>query len=71
MLNMLHRFGLDTRTGAQTSLHCALDESLAEKSGCYYDNCKEKSASKNACNPDTNRKVWDTTVQALTDYIKP
>jgi retinol dehydrogenase-12 len=43
--------------GAQTSLYCATDPGLANVSGRYYDDCKEKEPNKVAT-PELGRELW-------------
>ena len=61
----LNRLSLTPHQGAQTTLHCALDESLNTVSGKYYDNCKEKRPNKLAEDSDLARRVWDLTLQLV------
>ena len=45
--------------GAQTTLYCCLDESIADHSGRYYSNCKEKRASSNARKEKDQKRLWE------------
>ena len=45
--------------GAQTTLYCCLDESIAEQSGRYYSGCKEKRASANARKVEDQKRLWE------------
>lgn len=44
--------------GAQTILYAALDPSLTDVSGCYFDNCKIEDVSGNAKNDDLAKWLW-------------
>ncbi|XP_033757002.1 retinol dehydrogenase 12-like [Pecten maximus] len=44
--------------GAQTTLHCALDERLDNVSGKYFSECAEKQPSKAALNVDDAKRLW-------------
>jgi retinol dehydrogenase-12 len=45
--------------GAQTSLFCCLDESLAEKNGKYYSDCREKTPAPAARSDEDAKKLWE------------
>lgn len=45
--------------GAQTSIYCAVDESLANVSGLYYSDCAPKTAAPQAQDDDVAKKLWD------------
>lgn len=49
--------------GAQTSIYCAVDESLDGVSGKYYSDCAEASMSKMALDDDLARKLWEVSVK--------
>lgn len=44
--------------GAQTTIYCAIDESLANESGKYYSDCAEKMPSKEALNKEDAKRLW-------------
>jgi retinol dehydrogenase-12 len=46
-------------SGAQTSLYCCLEESIAEDSGKYYSDCREKTPSAQAQNMEDAKRLWD------------
>ncbi|CAG2109577.1 unnamed protein product, partial [Medioppia subpectinata] len=60
MMNMMF---MAPEMGAQTTLYCALEETLDNESGFYYDNCKrvEKMA-KRTQDDETARKLWDLSI---------
>ncbi len=66
---LFFRLSIDSVTGAQTSIYLAVDEAVANTSGAYFDNCKEKKMNKWALDNDLCRRVWDTTVEAIKQYI--
>jgi len=45
--------------GAQTSIYCAVDEGLADKSGRYYSDCKEKAVARQADSMEDAKRLWD------------
>jgi NAD(P)-dependent dehydrogenase (short-subunit alcohol dehydrogenase family) len=44
--------------GAQTTLYCCLEPSIADVSGRYYSECREKKARKHVTNSATAQKLW-------------
>ncbi|KAF7666416.1 hypothetical protein LDENG_00108320 [Lucifuga dentata] len=47
------------REGAQTTIYCAVDESLANVSGLYYSDCAPKTAAPQAQDDATAKKLWE------------
>ncbi|XP_041916789.1 retinol dehydrogenase 11-like isoform X2 [Alosa sapidissima] len=45
--------------GAQTTIYCAVDESLQNTSGLYYSDCAPKQAAPQACDDAAAKKLWD------------
>nr|XP_055058712.1 retinol dehydrogenase 11-like [Misgurnus anguillicaudatus] len=45
--------------GAQTSIYCAVDESLKNSSGLYYSDCAPKQAAPQGRDDAAARKLWD------------
>lgn len=45
--------------GAQTQLYCCLEESIADHSGRYYSDCKEKQPSARARSEEDAKKLWE------------
>lgn len=45
--------------GAQTTIYCAVEESLANQTGKYYSDCAEKIPSKAAQDDATAKKLWE------------
>ena len=44
--------------GAQTTLYCALDDSIECESGMYYSDCAQKTPSAEALNKEDQKKLW-------------
>ncbi|XP_010754832.2 retinol dehydrogenase 13 [Larimichthys crocea] len=47
------------REGAQTTIYCAVDESLANSSGLYYSDCAPKMPAPQALDDAAAKKLWD------------
>ena len=45
--------------GAQTTLYCCLEASIANQSGEYYQDCKKSSAKAHATDPAHAQRLWD------------
>ena len=55
--------GIDQASGAQTTLFCALEESIESETGKYYDNCREKDANSPLVKDDHMcAELWDATL---------
>ena len=57
-------------SGAQTTIYCAVEESIAEHSGRYYSDCREKQARPQAENMEDAKKLWEIS-ERLTGLIQP
>ncbi|XP_065344620.1 retinol dehydrogenase 12-like [Cloeon dipterum] len=55
--------------GAQTTLHCALDEKLAEQNGLYFSDCSPARASGRARNKDDAKKLWEVSEDLVKNFI--
>ncbi|KAF4526251.1 hypothetical protein B566_EDAN001936 [Ephemera danica] len=55
--------------GAQTTLHCALDEKLAEQKGLYYDGCKVARTSSRARNKHHAAKLWQISEEHVATFL--
>ena len=55
---LMKLFMKSNEEGARTSVYCATDPSLAQESGKYYDDCKEKEPSKVAT-PELGAQLWE------------
>ncbi|XP_060076471.1 retinol dehydrogenase 12-like [Ylistrum balloti] len=51
--------------GAQTTLHCALDERLDNVSGNYFSDCTEKKPSKAALNMEAAKRLWQVSEEMV------
>lgn len=49
----------NSREGAQTTIHCAVDESLANVSGKYFSDCREKQLLPHALDEADAVRLWD------------
>jgi NAD(P)-dependent dehydrogenase (short-subunit alcohol dehydrogenase family) len=49
---------ISTEEGARTSLYCATSPDVADQTGRYYDECRERAPSKVA-RPELARRLWD------------
>ncbi|KAM7014688.1 retinol dehydrogenase 13-like [Tautogolabrus adspersus] len=45
--------------GAQTTIYCAVEESLANDSGLYYSDCAPKTAAPQGLDDAASKKLWD------------
>ncbi|KAK3926450.1 Retinol dehydrogenase 11, partial [Frankliniella fusca] len=56
--------------GAQTTIHCAIDEKAAGQTGLYYSDCKVKRPSAKAQDEEVARRLWEESVKIvkLGDY---
>ena len=50
---------LDPEAGAQTTLHCALQEGIEPLSGCYFSCCAAQEVSPQARDDAVARKLWE------------
>ena len=55
---LLFCFSKSTRQGAQTTIYCAVEESIASESGKYYVDCKQASLKFPATDQETAEKLW-------------
>ncbi|XP_056134213.1 retinol dehydrogenase 12 [Lampris incognitus] len=51
--------------GAQTTIYCAVDESLASSSGLYYSDCCPKEPAPQARDDAVAKKLWDLSVSMV------
>ena len=56
---LLQPFFKTPAQGAATSLHVALDPDLAQTSGRYFADCREREPSSGARDPDAARRLWN------------
>lgn len=55
---LLWPFLKSTKQGAQTTIFCAVEESIANDTGKYYSDCKETTPSPEAMDENMARKLW-------------
>ncbi|KAF6205918.1 hypothetical protein GE061_020094 [Apolygus lucorum] len=51
--------------GAQTTLHCALDEQAGQESGLYYDDCQVAPTTKYALDESAAQELWERSLQMV------
>ena len=51
--------------GAQTSLHCAVDESVEQISGEYFADCQVTKSSEDSKNPKLALDLWEKSAEIL------
>ncbi|XP_054272940.1 retinol dehydrogenase 11-like [Macrosteles quadrilineatus] len=56
--------------GAQTTLYCALEESLAQESGLYYDDCQVAKTTSMGRDDELAKKLWDVSLD-MVKYSPP
>ncbi|XP_065344617.1 retinol dehydrogenase 12-like [Cloeon dipterum] len=57
--------------GAQTTLHCALDEKLAnQQSQIYFDDCRPQTLRRHATNYNTARKLWGVSEELVREFLE-
>ena len=58
ILLLISPFIKTVEAGAQTSLHCCLEEGLVHHSGRFYSDCREKALEGNALSQEDAVKLW-------------
>ncbi|CAD5124917.1 DgyrCDS13162 [Dimorphilus gyrociliatus] len=63
---------IDCKTGAQTQIHCAVDEEAGNETGLYYDNC-EVTELQTTISKDENmaRKLWEESCRMVSVGLLP
>ena len=61
--------GNSVEEGARTSVFLATSEAVAEVTGKYYDNCREKPCSAQGRDPALARALWQATEGALAAFL--
>lgn len=51
--------------GAQTSIYCAVDEKLADKTGLYYSDCKETNVPAKARDSEAAKRLWEVSAELV------
>ena len=52
-------------SGANTTIYCAVEESIADHNGRYYSDCKEKQPAPQAENIEDAKKLWEVSEQLV------
>ncbi len=65
LYGVLYIFLKTSWDGAQTNIHCAVSEAVANETGKYYSDCKEKEPKPWAKDDLMARKLWDLSVKAV------
>ncbi len=60
---LMKRRMLSNEEGARTTLYCATSTEVADRSGRYYDDCKEKAPSAAAQNIELAARLWATSAE--------
>ena len=55
---------LSEKDGAQTTIYCAVDESITHLSGGYFANCSLAKESKLAKDEQVAKQLWDVSCEA-------
>ncbi|KAI9565507.1 hypothetical protein GHT06_009299 [Daphnia sinensis] len=67
--DMFHWFGRyffkTAEMGAQTSIYCATEPSLSDKTGLYYSDCAEVRPARQAENKESARRLWEISEQLV------
>lgn len=63
LINSLHYFykmiSKSPEEGAQTTIHCAVDDDIVNYNGYYFSDCKPKKPSRNAMNRADAKRLWE------------
>lgn len=72
-MNILKWFLKTPEQGAQTTIFCAVDESVANESGYYYSDCARKDPAKNAKSVEDAEKLWNVCLKlvGLDEHYNP
>lgn len=62
---LYYYFSKSPKEGAQTSLHCALDDQAGQETGLYYSDCRVKTPQPSAQDDEVARKLWDYSAKAV------
>ena len=59
LYGLIYFFTKNSKEGAQTSIYCAVEESIAKDSGKYYSDCAEREPQPLAKDTDLAKKLWE------------
>ena len=51
--------------GAQTTIHCSIDDQAGKETGLYYAECQPKEPSNEAKDMDVAKKLWETSLKLV------
>lgn len=51
--------------GAQTTIHCSVDEKVQNETGLYYADCKPVNPSAKATDMEVAKKLWEKSCELL------
>ena len=60
---LIYPFIKTPEAGAQTSIFCAVDESVDNETGLYYSYCAVKTPEPQALSDEDAKKLWDLSEQ--------
>ena len=66
---LFYLFAKSAKQGAQTTIYCAVDESIANESGFYYKDCKKTSLMPIGVDQEKSQKLWTLSEQLV--KLKP
>ncbi|XP_046753175.1 uncharacterized protein LOC124416289 [Diprion similis] len=65
LLGIFRPFLKNVEQGAQTTIHCAVDEEAAKETGLYYKECAPTSPSSVALDDAKAARLWDTSIKLV------
>ncbi|XP_049781160.1 retinol dehydrogenase 13-like isoform X1 [Schistocerca cancellata] len=66
LFNNMARFVIKSpEQGAQTSIYCAVEESLSKETGLYYSDCRRTMPSRRARDGETARRLWEESARLV------
>lgn len=58
-------FAKNSKTGAETTIYCAVSDDIPKNSGAYYDNSKEKQKLEQALNSESDERLWNVSAKLV------
>ena len=65
----MYLFAKSAKQGAQTTIYCAVDKSIAKESGFFYEDCKKKYLKPIGVDQEKSEKLWALSEQLV--KLKP
>lgn len=56
--------------GAQTTIYCAVEPSLSNKTGLFYRDCKEQPLLPHATNEEEENRLWELSENLLDKWLE-